>query len=313
MTDVPPQNQDQQAPEQQQEQQWSAHPSWSGVLDMFPEGAQRDALLAQIRESDRNAQKAIEQARANQAPEEWQQLIDLARENEVPPADLVDAYNNIDTMREQIAADPDAWLASMKDEIDQAVQSGQLTRKEGAALKRDATQQAAADPSAVDLEDPALAEIRGELEAQRKWREQQEEQARQAQEAADEQAQQQAQQQAVNHFISVFEGAFNGDAVLKDVEPATRHIVANHALSLMQANDALTEEQATQAAIQQFQGLGALPKAPAAGAPVPIGGGSNQQMQQAPAAGKGALSGVDKAREQAMLEALRQAQSAGIQ
>lgn len=314
MTDVPPQNQDPQAPapDQQQEQQWAAHPSWSGVLDMFPEGAQRDALLAQIRESDRNSQKAIEQARANQTPEEWRELIKLSQENEVAPEDLIESYNSVDQMREAIAEDPDAWLSSMKDEIDEAVKAGHITRKEGAALKRDATQQAAAGDDPAPLEDPAIAELREGLEQERRWREQQEQQAREAQEAEDEAAQQQATQDAVNHFISVFEGAFNNDPVLKDVEPATRHIVANHALTLMQANDSMTEEAATAAAIEQFQTRFGLPKAPAAGAPVPIGGNNGSMQQPATAPGKGALGGIDKAREQAMLEALRQAQGAGI-
>lgn len=317
MTDIPPQNQDQQqnapAPEQQQEQQWAAHPSWSGVLEMFPEGAQRDALLAQIRESDRNSQKAIEQARANQAPEEWRELIRLSQENEVAPEDLIESYNSVDQMREAIAEDPDAWLSSMKDEIDEAVRQGQITRKEGAALKRDATQQAATggdDPA--PLEDPAIAELRQGLEQERRWREQQEQQAREAQEAEQERQAEQASQAAVNQFIEAFETTFNAEPALQGVEDETRYIVANHALTLLQQNENLSPEQASKQAIEQFQTRFGLPKAPAAGAPVPIGGNNGSMQQPATAPGKGALGGIDKAREQAMIEALRQAQGAGI-
>lgn len=304
---------DQQGQPQEQEQDFTAHPVWSPVLEMFPDGAQRDALLAQIKESERNSSAAIQKARSEAAPEEWRGLIDEAKEVGLTPDELSQAYNNFEEMREQIAIDPDAWLTGMRSEIDAAVDRGDITRKAGAQLKRDATEQAAAGADEpVGLEDPAIAELKREVAEQKQWRAQQEQQWQEEQQRLQEEQDNEDVQQRSQQFIQTFESTFNNDASLANVEPQDRYVVANHAINLLQANENLTEQQAADEAIAQFRRMGALPQAGTRSAPVPIGGGSNQRVQQQTQVGTGDARSVDKTREQAMIEeAMRQA-AAGI-
>lgn len=314
MTFQQPSADDQQNQDQQQQQAGSGvHSSWDGVLEMFPEGAQRDALIAQIREQERNASTAIQKASESQAPEEWRELIDQAKQVGLTPEELSQSYNQFEEMREQIANDPDGWLDGMKSEIDQAVAAGQLTRKEGAQLKKDATAQAAAGDAGVDLEDPAVAELRKEVEQQRQWRERQEREQQAAREEQERLDDERATQEATQRFVQTVEGTFNNDTALAAVEAKTRYIVANHALALLESNDGMTEQQAADEAVKQFRELGVLPAAGGTPAPaVPIGGGSNQRLAPPAAVGRADARGVDKTREQAMIEALAQQQAAGI-
>lgn len=313
MTFQQPSADDQQNQDQQNQTGSGVHSSWDGVLEMFPEGAQRDALISQIRESERNASTAIQKASEAAAPEDWRELIDQAKQVGLTPEELSQSYNQFEEMREQIASDPDGWLDGMKNEIDQAVQRGDITRKEGAQLKKDAATQAAAGDAGVDLEDPDVAELRKEVEAQKQWRQQQEQQAREAQERFEEEEQQRLVQENTNRFVKTVEDTFSGDASLANVEPKTRYIVANHALALLESNQGMTEQQATDEAVKQFRELNVLPAAGVSTASmIPIGGGSNQRIQAPTAAGRGDARGVDKTREQAMLEALAQAQASGI-
>jgi hypothetical protein len=304
--------------QQNQDQQpagTGVHSSWDQVLEMFPEGAQRDALVNQIKEQERNASTAIQKASEAQAPEEWRGLIDEAKKIGLTPEELSESYNQFETMREQIASDPDGWLEGMRSEIDEAVTRGDITRKQGTQLKKDAAAQAAAggDDDLANLEDPKVAELQRRIDAQDAWRQQQEEAEQQRREEEQEQLNQQEVEQQTQHFMQVFEGAFNNDPVLKDVEPETRYIVANHALNLMDANPNLDEQAATTEAINQFRtrfGLGGGPAQQQPG--VPIGRGSNQQVQGQQQQQFGTGRDADKAREKAMVEeAMRQA-AAGI-
>lgn len=307
MTDVDP---NEQQTQEQQAAGTGVHSSWDGVLEMFPEGAQREALLAQIKESERNSSTAIQKAREAATPEEWRGIIDAANESGVTPDEIGASYNQMLEMQEAIQADPDGWLNSMKSEIDQAVERGDITRKEGNQLKRDATAQVKDDP-AVDLEDPQIAEMRKELEEQRRWREQQ---TQQQQEFERQQQEQQANaevQRQTQDFITTFENAFNTDPALKDVEAENRYVVANHAVNLMQSNESLSPEQATAAAIEQFRKMGALPSATSSQVP-PIGGGTNGHLPGVQAPGRGDVRGIDKDRQKAMEEELARLTASGI-
>lgn len=307
MTDIEPTEQQNQ--DQQQHTGTGVHSSWDGVLEMFPEGAQREALLAQIKESERNSSTAIQKARESATPEEWQGIIEAARESGVTPDEIGASYNQMLEMQEQIQADPDGWLNTMKAEIDQAVERGDITRKEGAQLKRDATTQA--NDAGVDLEDPQIAEMRKELEEQKRWREQQSQQQQEFErQQQEEQANAEVQRQT-QEFIETFENAFNTDPALKDVEAENRYVVANHAVNLMQSNDSMTPAQATAAAIDQFRKMGALPSAASTQAP-PIGGGTNGHLPGVQAPGRGDARGIDKDRAKAMEEELARLAASGI-
>jgi hypothetical protein len=297
-----------------QQQEWQPHPSWNSTLEMFPDGPQREALLSQIRESDTNSQKAIETARSNAAPEDWRGLIDAASEAGLTPDELGQAYNQLDEMRESIAADPDAWLTGMHAEIDRAVAAGQLTRAAGAAAHREANA-AANEDDTVDLDTPEqqrLAKLQERLDAQEQRWEQEEQRRQQAEQEQFDRENQADTERQTQEFVQTFDGAFEADPVLKQVEPETRFIVANHAINLMASNPDLTAEKATSEAINQFRthfGLGGGVKPATPG--VPIGGGTNQQITT-PQAGAGTARGIDKTREQAMLEMAAQLQQQGI-
>lgn len=306
MSDIDPTAQDQEQ-QNQQPAGTGVHSSWDGVLEMFPEGPQREALLSQIRESERNSSTAIQKAREAATPEEWQGIIEAAKESGTTPDEIAESYNQMVQMQTDIAADPDGWLTTMKDQIDQAVERGDISRKEGAQLKKDAASQA----DAVDLEDPQVAELRKEVDAQKRWREQQEQQAREAQERREQEEAEQASQDATREFIQTFEQTFTGDAALAGVKDEVKYLVANQAVSMIQSDDNLSYADAAKGAIELYRKNGMLPAAGAA-PQVPIGGGTNQRLTPPPAAGHGDARGIDKSREQAMLEEIARQTAAGI-
>lgn len=134
------------------------HPAWEQALAVVPESL-RGGIYEQIRNTERENQKAIETARQNSIDPQWREFAEAAKQNSINPEQLVEAYN----VSQQLAADPIGFQQRLNQEIDAAVASGQLTRAEGQQAK--ATVQAEVDDSLDGLETPEAAKIR-ELQAQ---------------------------------------------------------------------------------------------------------------------------------------------------
>lgn len=148
----------------------SIHPSWDKALEAVPDYL-RGPVLEQIRVSETEAQKAIEKARAEAAeatPEAWRDFISTVDTAGVKPEDVISGYNSSIGLRDLLSSDPDAFLEHMNKLVDEGVANGTLTRKEGAAAKREAAA-VAAEELADDAtpEQRELAELRASIESDR--------------------------------------------------------------------------------------------------------------------------------------------------
>jgi hypothetical protein len=273
---------------------YSTHPVWSKAVEGIPEML-RGPLYETIRESERNAQAAIEKARGEGIGPEWRQLATEAAEMGVTVEELADAYLGQTQLSELLASDPDAFVASMEAQIDQLVASGQITRKAGAEAKKDA-QQLAADEQTDALLSPAekeLKELRARLDERDQKDQQREaaEQQRREQEAFDAQLDQQAEA-----YFDVFDQEMvtaglmrdNGAGVLVGTVPVeTLRMIAETGGKLIDANPRLAPQQAVKQAFDTVKRTieaagGKL--GPQAAAQVPVIGGSSARPSGQPAA-----------------------------
>jgi hypothetical protein len=293
--------------EQGQEQQApTLHPSWQPAYDAIPEDL-RDTpwgkgLVEKISESERNARKAIDDAKGAGIPEEWAGLIEEANGAGLSPSDLADAFNSSTAMRDMIANDPDAFLEDLKNEILASVESGAITPKEGSKLM-------AAGKEAADEVDLQTGQKNPELEALQKRLD---ERDRRDQEAQTQWEQEQEEQQAIaeaekagEDFISAAEAAFQEHG-LAGRTGNTKQIIAQVAAGLMDGTDA-TPKQAMDEAIKRFQQEFGLEVTVGQTNALPIGGGSSSM----PAAGAPKFES-DKDRTAAMLAEAARQQNAGI-
>lgn len=263
----------------EQQQAAAVHPAWDQALGNIPEGWQ-GPIREQIRVQEAEFQKELEKARSGGVPEDWRGLYDQAHQLGLSPQELVEAYNGQQQLYQQMVADPDGFLDSLRSEIDQAVQQGLITRKQAAQI--DAQAQAQVDAAAgADLLTPEQQQIQA-LQARLDQRDQQELTERQqyAQQQQFEQMQQAAADEAQN-FVAAVHDAFDTDPQLAGAKPEVRQIAAQVASGYLDADTTgqLTYATAIQQALAQLrQQLGW------GGAPAPLQG---QQQAASPAAAIG--------------------------
>lgn len=156
---------------------YSAHPVWGKAVEAIPE-VLRGPLYETIRQSEREAQIAIEKAHEERTPREWQELLAEAQQMGLTPEQLAEAYVSQSDLQKLLLSDPDGFIETMTQQIDALVASGQITRKEGAAAKQ----------QAAELTDPLETDEQREIRELKAWREQE-----QARRTAEQQAQQAAE------------------------------------------------------------------------------------------------------------------------
>lgn len=256
----------------------AVHPAWDKALEGIPELWQKP-VREQIRTTEAEYQRALEQARQGGVPDDWRGLYQQAQEVGLTPDELAQAYIAQQNLYQSMVEDPDQFLADITAQIDAAVAAGQITRKEGAALKRDATN--AADAAGDDLLTPEQKQIQ---ELQQKIQQREQWEAQQAQEWQIQQQEQEMQQIAdeeADSFVETVMSAFDNDPQLAGASAATRQIAAQVASGLLDADPTGTlsyEAAAAQSIALLREQLGW------SGAPAPQGG---QQPNIAAAIGGG--------------------------
>ena len=134
------------------EEEWAVPPVWEKAMAVVPDSLRGD-LIAQIRTSEREAQKAIEDARQGSVEPAWRDFVNSAKQASVNPDSLVESYN----LQQQMLADPQAFLRQLSTEVDKMVASGQLTAAQGVEAKKNVAQQVEDEMS---LESPEAKQIR---------------------------------------------------------------------------------------------------------------------------------------------------------
>lgn len=268
----------------------AVHPAWDKALEGLPP-IWADRLKDQIRTTETEHQRALEQARTASVPDTWRDLYQQAAQAGLSPEDFINSYNGQQTLYEQLRSDPDQFLDDMRSEIDRQVQAGVLTRAQGRQAHADANAAAAA-AGAEELLTPEQQKI-AELE---QWKNNFEQsQLTQQQQYQQQQIIEQAEQEGET-FVDTVHAAFDNDPQLAGASAVTRQTVAQIAAGLIDADQtgSLSYAQAVQAGMNQLResvGLTQLSfpgQAPAQpGQPNPaaaIGGGGSGFQQQAPAA-----------------------------
>jgi len=215
----------------------------TGIPDMLTA-----PLREQLRVSEREHQKALEQARSNSAPPEWAELVRQAQAAGVTPDVMLNAYNA--SLR--IMEDPVGFSIQLNEQIDKLIAAGQLTAREGYRMKQEAAAEIAATvngaPGADPLETPEQRQIR-ELAEQQQQLQQQLSQREQAEQ------QRQAEQEAAkyaDHFMDVLDQATTG------ASDQVKQFIGHNASSLL-SNDTsgqLTPEKAIEMAVENAKAIG---------------------------------------------------------
>lgn len=249
--------------------EYKVHPSWEKALEAIPDML-RGPVIEQVRTSERESQSAIEKARAEATPAEWRALAADAADNGITVEELVSNYNSALSFREQLQADPDAFLASLSTEIDGLVASGQLTRKEAAAARKDL--EATAEILSPDQE--RIRTMQAQLDQQEQRWADRDDQASSIQQA-------EAADAYVNEFFTAFDARMDANG-LAGVNEDTKAAVARIADSILTADtsDTITSEQAIDEGIRQLvQSVtamgGTLPVRQGAAPRIPVNGGSS--------------------------------------
>lgn len=253
------------------------HPAWEKAFAAIPADL-RDTpmykpLVDQIRESERNTRKAIDEARGQGVPDDWAAVIADAEENGLSVADLVEGFNSSNSMRQMIANDPDAFVESLEESIREAIKQGTITAREGSKLMKAGEAAAEEVNLETQTEDPRISALqkrldeqdRANAEAQQQWEAEQEQQQIDA-DAED----------AAAEFISVAEKAFV-DNGLAERTGKTKQIIAQVAAQYMEDAPNATPQQAINQAIKDFQEQFGLPVTVGGKQTtrIPIGGGGN--------------------------------------
>lgn len=108
------------------EEAYTPHPAWEQALATVADPL-RAPIYKQIQETEREHQKALEQARTGSVEPAWRDFTALAKEAGVSPQDLIASYN----MVEEIRQDPQKFATDLSAEIASAVAAGKLTAREG--------------------------------------------------------------------------------------------------------------------------------------------------------------------------------------
>lgn len=300
-SDIPTDNGQQQEPQEPQET--ALHPAWQSAFDAIPEDLRESdmfkGLTQQIRESEKNARKAIEDARgqAPQVDEDWAGLMESARENGLTAAELVDGFNASASMRDRIAEDPEAFLDSLEESIVEAVKRGDISVSEGSRLLKKGEKQV--DEVNLNPTDDRVDQLQKRLDARE--RAEREQQDAWAQQQAEQEAMAEAEQDGAA-FVQAAEATFESNG-FSGIPNPSKAAIAQYAANLMESGAASDPTAAMQASIDLFkQQFNLQPAAaPQGGQRPPIGGGSGAIQSQAPQ-----KFASDKDREAAMIaEAIR--------
>lgn len=264
---------------------YSTHPVWGNALAPIPD-LLRGPIVETIRESERQAQTAIEAARANSTPAEWRQLIEEAKTAGVTPEQLVESYEGQRAMGELLHSDPDAFLSEIQGQVDAMVQAGQITRRQGQAAMQQAQQVAADAQPILSDSDQRLADMQAKLDRIEQERAAEQERQR----AALEQQQHDAQlEQEANEFFDTFDAEMlslgyverTSTGQIAAVIPApTLQLIGEVAAQHLDRNPQLSKQQAIKAAAesvrQQIEASGGHLGRPAAAPGIPVMGASSQ-------------------------------------
>lgn len=274
------------------------HPAWEKALAVVPDSL-RGGIYEQIRTTERESQAAIERARTQSVPKEWQDFATGAQSNGIDPQQLIDSYNVAQAMQN----DPVAFYEQLGREVDAAVASGQLTRAEGAVAKNAAAAQIEQLDGLKTPEQERIDALQAQLDGvtqNMSAREQQVEQERVNQQA-------QVYYDEFNDIVqTTFENAGFGNATVETKVAVMR--MADSALNGDQT-DTLSLQQAVEGAFNSLIAFrNAQPGAAAAAAPqagqilrVPVGGGSSAIAAPEPVHFGNDLAGK-KSRHDAMME-----------
>lgn len=269
----------------------AVHPAWNQALEGLPP-LWADRVKQQIRTTETEHQRALEQARTGSVPDSWKELYDQAEQAGLSPEDFINSYNGQQTLYDQLRTDPDQFLEDMKTEIDRQVQAGVLTRAQGRQAHADAAAAAAGAGAGDDLLTPEQIQLQ-ELQ---QWRQNQEQQQLTAQQQWEQDQVWENAQQEGETFVDTVHAAFDNDPNLAGASGLTRQTVAQIAAGLIDADQTgrLSYEQAVGAAMDQLResvGLQQLSfpgQAPAQQQAVnplaAIGGGTQGFQSQQPAA-----------------------------
>lgn len=287
--------------------QFVVHPAWEKAMEAVPDVI-RGPIVNQIRETEREHQKALETARQSSIEPTWAEFVNQAKSGNVAPDELIDSYNNQQALRQLINDDPDAFEATLHDNIEQMVAAGQLTRKQGTQ----AHQSIQGDGGELlTPEQQEIADLKRALaENDARWAG--------VDEAIDSQAEAAEAEQYGQQFIS----DMNSDLITTfgenpsipgepNISPNAQLAVARIAASIMDSDDTetITNQQAIAEGIRQLQsiaqGFGGQAPAAAQGRQVlPVGAGTNGLPAPEPV-----QFDDEKARKQAMMDLMNQMQA----
>ena len=250
----------------------AAHPAWQKHIDALPDIPEiRTQVTEAFREQDREAQAAIEKARQNATPQEWAQIVQLAKQANVSPDALVRAYNS----QVQIRQDPFAFYNELGAALDREVAAGRLTRPQAQAAK---DQQVRSDAAAfADTPDENLTEEQRQIRSLQQRIDSQEQQRL----AEQQRIQDAAEEREAQEYATEFESTFHEQVTQFEDLPEDRRevigFIASDAAAMLDANENLRPAAAVQAAFEKAARLGFVTKKgaiqQAAGA-APIGGGA---------------------------------------
>lgn len=295
------------------------HESWVKALDEggIPDLLRQEnsPLIAQIRRSEAESNRRIEELSQRQAPQEWSGLLSEAQQQGVTPDSLIDGYNTALQMRQ----DPFAFIDALLTNVSSMVAAGQLTAPQGwqaryqAVLQAGGTdaqaQQVANAGAQDDFEDPRDKQLR-ELQERFEQREQADQQQREQQTQAELEAQEAADDEAyAEQFETTLRQQLAAGGFAPTAEAVPQEMLAAVASVAGQIDQATEDDIALPdllgMAINQLKQLGMAPVAAPA----------QQQRQTIPPIGGGGggrplgAAGFDSksARDQAMIAAAQAA------
>lgn len=270
-----------QATETQQEQPgFGVMPMWDPFLEQLPE-AWREQGKELIGKTEAQLNKELEKRAARSVDPDFLELYTEAKEGGISVDELRDTYNRQLDMQEAIQTDPAGFLNALQKELQQQVDAGALTLREGTKIlagAEAAVQQQQHDDQA-DLEKSPEQKRIDELEAKMTERDRREQEAQQEQDRRANQERHDAFRKEAENFTMQIEDVFKanlgdgsgGHATSPQVRRAFATLAAQYSDDAMRAGQPITTEVAIQKALADYGSWDVLrPK----GAPgIPVGGG----------------------------------------
>lgn len=271
--------------------EWEVPAEWQEALADVP-GLLAPTVKAQLEKTYKQHQAELAAASGPAIGEEWAKLVEEATGSGLSAEDLSSAWNYTKQLQESFATDPFGTLETLERSITSAVESGDITPREGAKLKREARQ--AAEEETADLRTDEQKQIE-ELQQRLDQREQQETERQQEQQEAAE------AEQLADRYEAHLDKIRDDNPWLAQASPATLTLLTDTSLGYLEAGAADSPEQALDTAFARLkEALGDKVPTVAPAPRVPVGGGTaaTPGSQAAP------VPTTDSARKAAMLQAI---------